>query len=73
MRDRHVTIQEIAEEVGISIFRLIPLWPKILQREGRRNSCCNEKSMRALHTTSLRYCLPATNAIDLREKIHTCA
>jgi hypothetical protein len=34
---------------------------------------CNEKPTRALHTTSLNCCLPATDDIDRREKIHACA
>ena len=38
-----------------------------------RHFPCNEKSTRALHTTSLKCCLPATDAINRREKIHACA
>ena len=38
-----------------------------------RHFPCNGKSTRALHTTSLKCCLPATDAIDRREKIHACA
>ena len=38
-----------------------------------RHFPCNEKSTRALHTTSLKCCLPATDAIDRREKIYACA
>ena len=33
----------------------------------------NENSMRALNTTSIKYCLPSTDAIDRREKIHASA
>ena len=32
----------------------------------------NENLSRALKTTSLKYCLPSTAAIDRREKIHAC-
>jgi hypothetical protein len=38
-----------------------------------RHFPCNEKPTRARHTTSLNCCLPATDAIDRREKIHACA
>ena len=32
----------------------------------------NENPTRALNTTSLKWCLPSTNAIDRREKIIVC-
>jgi hypothetical protein len=32
----------------------------------------NENPTRALNTTSLKCCLPSTDAIDRREKIHAC-
>ena len=41
-------------------------------RPGNRNFLYNQNSTRALNTTSLKYCLPLTDAIDRREKIHVC-
>jgi hypothetical protein len=113
MRDRRVTIREIAEEVGISTFsahsimtedlamKRVPakFVPKLLTAEQkqlrvavsqdiaqflakfdavallqsfRHFPCKTDAATRALHTTSLKRCLPATDAIDRWEKIHTC-
>ena len=37
-----------------------------------RHFAYNENPTRALNTTSLKCCLPSTDAIDRREKIHAC-
>ena len=39
---------------------------------GNRNFPYNENPKRPLNTTSLKCCLPSTDAIDRREKIHEC-
>ena len=39
---------------------------------GNRNFPYNENPTRAVNTTSLKCCLPSTDAIDRQEKIHAC-